>query len=283
LNYFSQNKQSIQFFVDQQKKIMGDLVNSGLIKDTEWIVHNNALPNTVRKLYGINKWANENKMDIVLHIHFNDYPRRWRSQRGDYSGFAIYVPERQYSNAKASYALAESVFDQLEGFLAVSDLPKEKIGIIEDQKLIAIGSNNTLDSTALLIEYGYIYESKFTNSEIRLLIFKELAERTISGIQGFLDQKGDYLSNKESVAYKWLRDLNKGVKNNRDVFTLQMALFSEGLYPPREKNNENCPVNGNFGNCTAASVKEFQNRYSIPITGFVDSLTRTWLNTIFSH
>jgi len=26
------------------------------------------------RLYGFNKWADENKVDAMVHIHFNDYP-----------------------------------------------------------------------------------------------------------------------------------------------------------------------------------------------------------------
>jgi len=41
--------------------------------------------------------------------------------------------------------------------VAVSNISGENRGIIEDQKLIAIGAYNTLDPAVLFMEYGYIH------------------------------------------------------------------------------------------------------------------------------
>jgi len=131
--------------------------------------------------------ANENKIDIVIHIHFNDYPRRNQKQAGRYSGFAIYVPEPQFSNGRASKALADSVSSQLKKNFPVSNMPLEKSGVVEDQNLIATGANNSLDSAVLFIEYGYIYESQFVNPQTQLSAIKELTFQTHQGIKNFLD------------------------------------------------------------------------------------------------
>ncbi len=178
-------KQTIrQFFqrskiiVKKQKETMSELVRAGEVHNVEGVIHNSAPDETALKLYGINKWANENNIDIVLHIHFNDYPNRKYNREGKYSGFVIYVPEAQYSNAKASRAVAEPIFNQLAKFYPKSDFLREQDGMVGDQHLIAIGAHNTLDPVGMLIEYGYIYEPQFLNEKIRGSIIKELAFQT---------------------------------------------------------------------------------------------------------
>ena len=61
-------------------------------RQVERVVHTirNIAPDEMGvRLYGINKWANENDIDIVIHVHFNDYPGRPRTGSGKYSGFSI--------------------------------------------------------------------------------------------------------------------------------------------------------------------------------------------------
>ncbi|PJE74158.1 MAG: hypothetical protein COV02_00005, partial [Candidatus Terrybacteria bacterium CG10_big_fil_rev_8_21_14_0_10_41_10] len=125
LNYFNENREDIIQFANQYKTMMNTAVQIGLVETSNTVEHNVASEETVIKLYGINKWTNENNIDIVINIHFNDYPGRRYDQRGKYSGFAIYVPESQYSNSKASLALAQPVFNQLKKYLPVSNMPKE--------------------------------------------------------------------------------------------------------------------------------------------------------------
>ncbi|MCX6731601.1 MAG: N-acetylmuramoyl-L-alanine amidase [Candidatus Parcubacteria bacterium] len=185
LNYFNKERHSIEKFIQKQKQTTENLMTSGLIEEKEGVPHTNISLERVIKLYGINKWANENKIDIVINIHFNDYPRKNNNRVGEYSGFSIYVPEKQFSNAGASRALANPIFERLKKYFPVSNMPKEKRGIIDDQKLIALGANNSLDSAALLIEYGYIYESQFMNKKNRPLVFKKLATQTYLGIIDF--------------------------------------------------------------------------------------------------
>jgi len=284
--YFDKEKENIKKFRSEYKGIMDDYLEKGLVKSYELVVHNNATTNVVTTLYGINKWANENDIDVVLHIHFNDYPRRNLRWRGDYSGFSIYVPERQFSNAKASMALAKPVFSQLKKYFAPSDLPKEKDGIIEDQTLIAIGSYNSLDSAVLLVEYGYIYEPKFTNSSVRPIVLQKLAERTFLGINNFFQEQKNDGENiyEDKLSYEWKNNLWKGLRGQEDVFLLQMALATGGFYPPKNFSQNDCPINGNFGYCTNKSAKEFQSFYGIePVFGYVGPLTRAKLNELYAE
>lgn len=286
LNYFEKNKDSINEFVVKQKETMAELVRAGEVYNNEGVIHNSAPTETVLKLYGINKWANENDIDIVLHIHFNDYPNRKYNKEGKYSGFAIYVPEAQYSNAKASKLVAESIFNRLEKFYPKSNFSQEEDGVVEDQKLIAIGAHNTLDSVGILIEYGYIYEPQFINEKIRELTLKELAFQTYVGAVNFFDdsQKRTLAYNTTLLPYKWNENLQKGVKNAEEVLALQTVLNIEGLYPPNSFDKYECPITGNFGNCTSLALKKFQEKYGIDDEiGKVGELTKNKLNELYSQ
>lgn len=148
--------------------------------------HSTASNEDSRKLYGINKWADENNIDIVLHLHFDDYDRWYRTRPGKFVGFSIYVPESQYPNARASRAVAEAVEKELETDEPVSNLPQEQAGVVEDQNLIALGSNASLDAASLLIEYAYIYEPKVADQSKQASVFHEFAWRTYSGVKDFL-------------------------------------------------------------------------------------------------
>src|SRR3989338_5604485 len=266
---------------------MSELVRAGDVHSVEGVIHNSAPAETVLKLYGINKWANENNIDIVLHIHFNDDPtrNRKRQEEGKYSGFAIYVPEAQYSNAKASRAVAEPIFSQLAKFYPVSNFIQEQDGIVEDQKLIAIGAHNTLDPVGMLIEYGYIYESQFLNENIKKSVIKELALQTYIGTVHFFDT-----DTKLSLKYdtlllprNWEDAPQKGAKNKESVLALQTALNFEKLYPPEGFNKHDCPITGNFGHCTSLALKKFQKKYGInDETGKIGESTKNKLNEMYS-
>jgi len=153
------------------------------------IQHNSASSEVATHLYGINKWSNENDIDLVLHLHINDMPRKNTSVAGPYVGFAIYVPEKQYSNAKASKEIGESLKNRLEDVMGVSTMPKESAGVIESQQLIAMGSYNTSDAASLLIEYGYIYETQYTIEASQRKFAKLVAEQTYQGLRDFLRKK----------------------------------------------------------------------------------------------
>lgn len=287
-DYFIREEDLIKDFINKQKEKMSELARVGIVNNTGGVVHNSASAQTVLKLYGINKWANENNIDMVLHIHFNDdsIRDRKREAEGKYSGFAVYVPEAQYSNAKASKDVAETVFNQLAKFYPVSDFLQEKNGIVEDQKLIAIGANNTLDSVGMLIEYGYIYESQFSSDKIRGFVIKDLAFQTYIGIVNFFETDKKLLFKYDTflLPYRWEETLRRGVKNNESVLALQSALVFEKLYPPEGFDKRECPITGNFGDCTFLALKNFQKKYGIDNeTDEVGELTKNKLNEIYSR
>lgn len=286
LNYFNKERESIKEFMAKQKETMAELVREGEVHNIEGVIHNSAPTETVLKLYGINKWANENNMDIVLHIHFNDEPTRRYKKEGKYSGFAIYVPEKQYSNAKASRAVVEPIFNQLSKFYPVSDLLQEQDGIVEDQKLIAIGAHNTLDPVGMLIEYGYIYEPQFLNEKIRSFVIKEMAFQTYVGLTDFFEVETKLSLEYDTIflPHKWEEVLQKGAKNKESILALQTVLNFEKLYPPEGFDKHNCPITGNFGNCTSLALKKFQEKYSISNeVGEIGESTKNKLNELYSR
>ncbi len=285
--YFKDNEGEILEYVRGKKQIMNDLMLSGKVYKSEGVFHNKAPDLVAIRLYGINKWANENDIDLVVHIHFNDYPRRKQDIPGEYSGFSVYVPERQYSNARASKEVALAVSKRLQTYYQESNMPKESAGVVEDQDLIAIGSFNSLDPASILIEYGYIYEPQFFNPEIRSKVISDMATQTYFGIRDFLDNsEGSSLTKKYSTAFlphTWKDNISSGVRHNPSVLSLQAALTLEGLYPPGERNPHECPLAGIFGACTKKSVALFQQKYGI--SGEKDMLgekTREKLNELYS-
>ena len=286
-NYFTNNWKDIIAFFKQRKENMIHLVNSGEVKKAPNGVKHNAAPqNVALRLYGINKWVNENKVDIAIHIHFNDYPRSGDSSAGKYSGLSIYVPERQYSNSTTTRVIAEAVFNRLSKYNAVSNLPKEENGVNEDQDLIAIGSYNTLDAPSMLIEYGYIYEPQFADAEVRDAIFKDLAFQTYLGLQDFFGGPNDVSVAYDTLMlpYDWKDTLKKnGTNNNKDVLALQTALLLEGVYPGDGKTKNDCPITGKFGACTAEAVSQYQKKYGITgESGVAGSKTLRSLNGEYS-
>ncbi len=259
--YFENNWESIRTFVRESKNEMLTLVNNGKVaKNPEGVLHNNAPTNVALRLYGINKWANDNKIDMVIHVHFNDYPRKNHSVSGEYSGLSIYVPERQYSNSTTTRVIAKSVFNRLSKYNAVSNLPIEDSGIVEEQELIAIGSHNTLDAPSMLVEYGYIYESQFADKEIRSSTLKDLAFQTYLGVQDFFGAGNDVSLAYDTLMlpYKWDGDITKDTNDKNAVLALQTALVLEDVYPPKNKSKNDCPRSGKFGPCTANALSEFQ-------------------------
>lgn len=284
-DYFEREQENIRVLLADKKKIMSDLVRSGSVHMTEGIIHNMAQNEVATRLYSFNKWANEHRVDIVLHLHFNDYPGRGYGRPGRYSGFSLYVPDSQFSNARASRALAFSLLEQFLRFYAGSNLPVENSGIVEDQKLIAIGAYNTLDPASVLIEYGYIYEQKFLESSVRARILKELAFQTYQGLNRFFGKYGEIFQKYPTtlLPHEWQETLAQGNEGSTSVLSLQAALLFEELYPPFGKSKRDCPLTGSFGPCTALAVKYFQEKYGLPPSGTVGELTMQKLNEKYSH
>ena len=292
-SYFVSEERAIKAFREESQAVMDALITAEIAQDKSNQNHGFAKEDVALQLYGLNKWANENDIDIVIHFHFNDYPRPRRNLPGEYTGFAVYVPESQYPNALASIDFARTIFNQLQKHLPVSNLPFEKQGVIEDQELIAVGANASREGVSLLIEYGYIYEGRFVNAEVREAVLKELAFLTYEGIKKYFENEnyeGELAPTTSLLPYRFGNVLRKEMRGSRDVLHLQAALKSQGLYPPPGKDLRECPLNGNFGPCVEAAVKIFQEKYQGEIlepfflregTGVVGPATLKKLNGLY--
>ncbi len=278
--YLEQERNNVQAFIADKKTIMRDLVRAGRVHTSTGVTHNVAPTKVAEKLYAVNKWANEHQVDIVLHLHFNDYPGRRNERPGRYNGFSLYVSDPLFSNARASHSLAESLFKQFSRFYSESNLPMENGGIVEDQELIALGAYNTVDPASVLIEYGYIYEQKFLDDDVREVMMKELAFQTYQGLNRFFGKYGEVFQTYQTtlLPHVWTKPLVQGAGSHPGVLSLQVALLFENLYPPEGESKRDCPLTGNFGPCTARAVKSFQEKYGLPASGTVGELTRQKLN-----
>ncbi|MEO5635089.1 MAG: N-acetylmuramoyl-L-alanine amidase, partial [Candidatus Paceibacterota bacterium] len=140
-DYFTKEADAIVAFKENAKSKTLTDISSGDFMQRENVPHNNASETVANTLYGINRWANENQMDAIIHIHFNDYPRNNAWKSGIYKGFVVYMPEAQMANAEGSQDLAMKIYKEMHKSFAVSTYPKEAGGIVPDQSLIALGSN----------------------------------------------------------------------------------------------------------------------------------------------
>ena len=278
-NYFAAEVESIRKFIRDKQNLMVQNLNSGKIVEVSGVTHNIPPQAVIDRLYGINKWANENKIDITIHIHFNDVPRKNRNLPGDYSGIAIYIPEKQFSNYKNSKRIGDSIFSRLYDLYALSNLPKEDGGVVEDQWLIATGSNNSVNNAAVLIEYGYIYEPVFQDKKTRAIAISDLSLLTYLGIKDYFGGDPEFKS--AYLPYSWRNNLKRGVNNSLDVLSLQAVLMREEVYPPAGFSRNDCPLSGNFGPCTERAVKLFQKKYNLEPIGEAGPKTRAKLNKLY--
>ncbi len=185
-DYFS-DMSLISSFEEKAKKNMQAEVEAGTFIEKAGAPHATAKKGMALRLYGFNKWANENKIDAMIHIHFNDYVRLRKEGTGKYKGFAVYMPDPQMPNANTSDAFASSIFKELSKKYLTSNFGKEKGGLISDQKLIALGAYDTLESSvrSVLVEYGYIYEKKFRTYALRKKAYASMAQLTSAGIKNY--------------------------------------------------------------------------------------------------
>ena len=289
-SYFQEKKNEIIAFRDSFKNFMNLAFDVGVLKRERGVVHNSVYQDMSVKLYGINKWLNENDVDLVLHLHFNDYPGHG-SGPGEYSGFSIYVPEKQLPNSQASLEIAQAVLEKMKKYFAVSDYLQEAGGIIEDQNLIALGANGSLDTPALLIEYGYIYEPQFLSDSLRPLILRELALQTYAGVNQYFNRKviSENGFSTFLLPHIWKEEIKEGNRNG-DVLSLQAALIQEGVYPPEGRGIKECSLTGSFRRCTQKAVAAFQEKYQEEIltpldlisgSGFVGEATLKKLNQLY--
>ncbi|MBU0612220.1 N-acetylmuramoyl-L-alanine amidase [Patescibacteria group bacterium] len=189
VDYFFTQRDNIVLFKENAKKKTQDEISNGTFIKKDGVQHISASEDTAIKLYGINKWAKEKNMDAVVHIHFNDYPRKTKWTMGKYKGFAIYMPDGHFLNAKESAQLAGNIFAQLSQKYITSTYGKEEGGLISDHELIALGANNTLSEgvRSVLIEYGYIY--RFWNDSMRYRSYKTMADLTVRGVKNYFFKK----------------------------------------------------------------------------------------------
>lgn len=240
--YFDRDKKNIEDFIKNSKNNFSNKIINADLGVIDKNFHNVAPEDVAYRLYGINRWVDTEKFDLVIHIHFNDYRGRKKNKVGKYDGFAIYTPGKLFDNHDISRILADRVFDELKKIQPISNLDKEKEGVIEDHELIALGANETLNAGAVLIEYGYIYEDNFVDLKKRDITLDNFAYATYRGIDKMLKQEP---IKKEEINLKLSKD--KTTTNNL-IWQFQKAL--EGLYPPLKKDLRDCPISGYFGKCS---------------------------------
>lgn len=284
-HYFDAQAKEILAFKEAQAALMAQHVQSGRIAvqgDATQVKHNTAPSDTTRMLYGINKWASENNIAITLHLHLNDHGGRRSKTPGMYAGYVVYVPNHQYSNAVVSKHIGEAVAARLSRFGATSTMPQEKAGVVEDQELIAIGSNNSADAASILIEYSYIYERQLRDPSVRTLAVSQYAHATFAGLQDFFNDSPQETYGTPTLPYTWERPLQMKAAS-ADTYALQTALRTLDLYPPHGQNLDDCPISGYAGECTVEALKGFQGRYGLSQTGVLDRETRQTLNRMFAQ
>lgn len=284
--YFSENWEEIKKWREDQAIMTKRLAEEGVFVAKNGVPHQSVSNDVALRLYGINKWLGENDFDFAVHVHINDYGSRPKNGPGEFSGYSIYVPERQYSNSSASWRIARTLKDRFGELMAISSAPREKGGIVEDQELVAVGRYNTAEVPSILVEYGYIYEPQFQDEEVRDAILREYAYQTYLGIKAFFASDEEDNPEKEVaiLPYEWHEDLEASRRYDVDVLALQIALSWNGIYPPEGKTLHDCPVSGLFGACTREAVRAFQEKYSISgEDGRVGERTRETLNALFSR
>jgi N-acetylmuramoyl-L-alanine amidase len=195
-DYFTNHWSDIIAFEQNAKKLMQNNITNGSFVVEPNAPHHKVNSDVALRLYGLNKWADDNNMDAMIHIHFNDYPRANKWTIGQYKGFAIYLPNGQFANGKESGQLAADIWTQLRKKYITSTYPPEAGGMVPDQQLIAIGANGTLNASvrSVLVEYSYIYEKKFRNKSTRLQAYKTMAQLTAKGIQNYFFPTSPYPS-----------------------------------------------------------------------------------------
>ena len=190
-DYFINNREEIISFKNNAQKENQIKINNGFLIKKRGVVHNTVSKETAVELYGINKWVNENNIDAVLHVHFNDYNRPSIWTIGKYMGFAIYMPDEQMINSTESILFAKSIFKQISKKYATSTYEKEKGGLVSSDSLIALGASGTLNEKvrSVLIEYGYIYRKIFHDPITKPQIYKDMAIFTKNGIVEYFFQE----------------------------------------------------------------------------------------------
>jgi peptidoglycan hydrolase-like protein with peptidoglycan-binding domain/N-acetylmuramoyl-L-alanine amidase len=295
--YFESQWDEIEDFVTDKKKEMKREIRRGNVElrdDENQVDHAAAPTDTALRLYGINKWANENDIDLVVHLHINDTTDHGADAPSAYSGYAVYVPDNQFDNSKTSVALGEDIASELSRLSATSTLDIENKGVVEDQELIAIGANNTLSVPSVLVEYGYITEPRFQHLDTRALITKDYALATYRGIQDFFGDRLSMTYASAALPFTFASSSLATVgSSSPGTYALQAALHSINLYPTFASTTpENarlmaptltsCPIDGVMGPCTTNAIEAFQTSKGFGTTGTLGPKTAAALNAQFS-
>jgi len=181
--YFEDEKQAIIDWKNERQKESKALMAEGKIKYVpDMAFHSEVTPEVSVKLYGMNKWANDNDIDLIVNLHFNDSIRTPMSVPGGFKGFTIFIPESQMKNHTSSEAAAQYVFDELKKIE-----PPELDNLLEDQSLISLGASGTLNPPSMLIEYAYIYEKNLLTDADREKTIDQMAQQTVLGIRDYFD------------------------------------------------------------------------------------------------
>lgn len=283
-SYFDANTLEIETFTLSLKAQMKNyLADGSILPAVDQVYHNSTKTKAALQLYGINKWAGENGFAITLHLHLNDDDQHRARVAGKYSGFAVYVPDPQYSNAEASRAIGEALAARLNVYHATSTLPKEDVGVVPDQQLIAVGSYNSASAAALLIEYGYIYEPQFQKTSVRQVAIADYAYATYLGLQDFFNDPMLPTFGTVSFPYDWSKVTTTDRATGPGIYALQSALRHLDYYPPKGKSFSDCPISGMMGPCTRAALAAYQTDHGLEATGKLGPQTQTKLDYDVTH
>jgi N-acetylmuramoyl-L-alanine amidase len=186
-SYVKTNETKIMDWVAESKAKMFSQTKTGEIKIVEsGMKHNMAASNAVLFLYGTNKWIDEKDIDVVLHVHMNNNPKY--KGKPNYSGYCMYVPEKQFSNSSSSKIFAKFLDEEISKIHTKSTMPQEKDIIIESQELIAVGSYGTLKIPSVVVEYAYIYEPIITNKNSRKVFIENFSSSTAVAIEKYIQK-----------------------------------------------------------------------------------------------
>lgn len=184
-NYVETGSTTIMNWVSDLKSKMMAKAASGTIDLIDPnMKHNVAASNAVLFLYGTNKWISENNIDLVLHVHFNSNPKI--NGKPIFSGYCMYIPEKQYSNSSSSRIFANYINTEISKIENPSTMKQEKDIIIEDQQLISAGTYDTLKIPSVTVEYAYIYEPMMLSSSTRNNFIEQAASSTATAIYNYL-------------------------------------------------------------------------------------------------
>lgn len=278
--YFATQWDAIKSFVSGKKAQSQGMSSTGNGAAPALQASHNAAPDDVAtRLYGITKWANENGVDMAIHVHLNDAGDHADGAAGNQSGFAVYVPDASFANALTSRTLGTRIANELNRYNATSSLAIENLGVTGDQELIALGAFNTASYASVLVEYAYIYESKITNPSILPIVEKDFANSTFRGVETFFGAKVPYYDTL-ALPHRFTVSPAQNAAS-ADTYSLQTALHRIGLYPLNGELFYDCPVAGFMGQCTIDSIRAYQKSKGLEQTGTLGPRTRAALNTIW--